>query len=199
MLADFVHKFVPGRLPVTALLLHGAGGDENDLVQVAKILAPGAAILSPRGKVMDQDSRRFFKLDRTDEAERRAELAQWVGETAKEHGLDVARLYALGYSNGATIAAGIMLEHAGTIAGGCLFRPRAVTPPAVMPSLAGAPVLISAGQNDELIPVDQPQATARVLTDAGARVDLVIQNAGHELTPADFSIARQWFARVMAL
>lgn len=196
-MAEFIHQFVPGKLPATVLLLHGSGGDENDLLPVARALAPGAALLSPRGKVVDRGMVRFFKVDRSDVKERAAELAEWIGAAAKEHGFDRARLYAFGYSNGANMAAALMLLHPGAIAGACLLRTRAAAQPEVLPALGGAQVLISAGQHDELIPCAEAEALAELLTQAGARVDLAIQNAGHDLTPADFSLAKQWFAKVL--
>jgi len=196
MLTEFIHKFVPGSLPVTVLLLHGSGGDENDLLPVARAIVPGAAFLSPRGKVVDQGLRRFFALDRSDVKERTAELAEWIGDAAKQYGIDPARLYALGYSNGANIAAASMLLYPGSIAGACLFRSRAMVSPEALPALEGTPVLISAGQSDHLITVEDAEALARLLTSAGARVDLAIQNAGHDLTPADFSLAKQWFGKL---
>ncbi|MGA2715651.1 MAG: alpha/beta hydrolase [Bryobacteraceae bacterium] len=197
MTVDFIHKFVPGSLPVTVLLLHGSGGDENDLLPVARVLVPGAAFLSPRGKVVDQGLRRFFALDRSDVKERAAELAEWIGEAAKQYRIDTARMYALGYSNGANIAAVLMLLHPGSIAGACLLRSRAMVDPETLPSLEGTPVLISAGQSDHLIKSEDAEALAKLLTNAGARVDLAIQNAGHDLTPADFSLAKQWFSKVV--
>ncbi len=197
MPVEFIHKFSPGRLPVTVLLLHGSGGDENDLLPVAKAVAPGAAFLSPRGKVIDRGLLRFFALDKSDARERTAELAQWIAEATVQYQIDPARLFAMGYSNGANVAAALMLLHPGVIAGACLLRTRAVVQPSELPVLAGAPVLISAGQHDELIPPEGAQALAELLTKAGARVDLAIQNAGHELTPADFSLAKQWFASVI--
>ena len=197
MPVEFIHKFVPGKLPVTVLLLHGSGGDENDLVPVARALVPGAAFLSPRGKVLEQGLRRFFLLDRSDVKERTAELAEWIGEAAQEYGIDPARMYALGYSNGANIAAALMLLYPVSIAGACLFRSTGTVSPEALPSLEGAPVLISAGQSDHLITVEDAEALARLLTSAGARVDLAIQNAGHDLTPADFSLAKQWFSKVV--
>jgi phospholipase/carboxylesterase len=90
-----------------------------------------------------------------------------------------------------------MLLHPGSIAGACLLRARTPVEPEVLPALAGAPVLISAGQHDELIPPEGGQELAELLTHAGARVDLAVQNAGHELTPADFSLAKQWFSKVL--
>jgi phospholipase/carboxylesterase len=196
MSSAFVHKFVSGRLPVTVLLLHGSGGDENDLFPVAGALMPGAAFLSPRGKAVDQGLTRFFAVDRHDVKERAAELAEWLSEAVKEYQIDVARFYALGYSNGANMAAALMLLHPGAIAGACLLRARPVCVPETQPQLNGAPVLISAGQTDHLIAPEGAEALAELLTSAGARVDLAIQNAGHDLTPADFSLAKQWFAKV---
>ena len=201
MAVDFIHKFVPGSLPVTVLLLHGSGGDENDLLPVARALVPGAAFLSPRGKVVDQGLVRFCALDRSDVKQRAAELAEWIGEVAKRYSIDTSRFYALGYSNGANIAAALLLLHPGTIAGACLLRSKAVVSTEdfqqAVPSLKGTPVLISAGQSDHLIPPEDAESLAKLLTNAGARVDLAIQNAGHDLTPADFSLAKQWFGKVL--
>jgi len=197
MAVEFIHRFAPGRLPVTVLLLHGSGGDENDLLPVARAIAPGAAFLSPRGRVMDRGLLRFFALDKSDVKERAAELAEWIAEAAAKYQIDAARLFALGYSNGANIAGALMLLHPGAIAGACLLRARKVVEPEVLPALPGTPVLISAGQHDELIPPEGAQELAELLTDSGARVDLAVQNAGHDLTPADFSLAKQWFGKVM--
>jgi phospholipase/carboxylesterase len=202
MINDFIHKFVPGPSPITVLLLHGTGGDENDLLPVARAVAPGAALLSPRGKVTAQVSGqtmvRFFGLDWSDVPERAAELAAWVGEAAANYGFDPAHVIALGYSNGASLAANLMLLHPGVLSGACLLRSRTILVPEHRANLNGAPVLISAGQSDHIIPVADAEALAKLLTEAGARVDLAIQNAGHELTPADFSLAKQWFSRFLA-
>ena len=197
MAVEFIHQFVPGRLPVTVLLLHGSGGDENDLLPVGRAVAPGAALLSPRGKNRDHGEARFCKLDRSDVRERAAELMAWVEQAAALYKLDPQRIYALGYSNGANIAAAAMLLHPGMIAAACLLRSKALVTPDALPELRGAPVLISAGQSDELIPAGEAEALAGLLTSAGARVDLAVQNAGHELTPADFSLVRQWFAKIL--
>ena len=196
MPTEFIHKFIPGKSPTAVLLLHGSGGDENDLLPVVRALAPGATLLSPRGRVVDQGLTRFFKLDASDAKERAGELAEWIAEAAKQYQIDCAHLYALGYSNGANMAAALLLLHPGVIAGACLLRTRAVVQPEELPALAGAPVLISAGQHDHLIAPGQGEALAELLTKAGARVDLAIQNAGHDLTPADFSLAKQWFSRL---
>src|SRR5579863_9640510 len=196
---DFVHKFVPGRSTVTLLLLHGSGGDENDLLPVAGALVPGAALLSPRGNVVQHGARRFFSypgpdgFDADEIRERVDELAEWLGRVA----VNANPLYALGYSNGANMAAALMLLRPGTIAGACLLRSRAVVTPAVLPDLTDVPVLISAGQTDHLIPPSDAEALGKLLTSAGARVDLAIQKAGNDLTPADFSLGKQWFSTLL--
>ncbi len=200
---DFIHKFTPGKLPVTVLLLHGSGGDEDDLLPIGKGLAPGAAFLSPRGNVVQNGMHRFFSFpgpdgfDREELIERAGDLAEWIGRMCDQYGIDASRLYALGYSNGANIAAALMLLHPGTLAGACLFRSRALAVPAVLPALNGAPVVISAGQTDHLIPAADSERLGRLLSEAGAKVDFVLQNAGHDLTPADFSLGKQWFARLL--
>lgn len=195
---DFIHRFIPGRLPITVLLLHGSGGDENDLIPIGSALAPGAALLSPLGKVVQQGARRFFSypgpqgFDANEVRQRVDELADWLAQMP----VDPKTLYALGYSNGAYMAAAMMLLRPGSIAGACLFRVRAAVTPDPLPNLNGAPVLISAGQNDPIVPATGAEHLAQLLTAAGARVDLAIQNADHDLTPADFSLAKQWFARL---
>jgi phospholipase/carboxylesterase len=200
---DFIHKFTPGKLPVTVLLLHGSGGDEDDLLPIAKALAPGAAFLSPRGNVVQNGIRRFFSFpgpdgfDREELIERAGDLEEWLGRMCADYGIDASRLYALGYSNGANIAAAVMMLHPGAIAGACLLRARALVVPEVLPALKDAPVVILAGQTDHLIPAADSERLGRLMSEAGAKVDFVLQNAGHDLTPADFSLAKQWFARLL--
>jgi len=203
-MAEFEHYFAPGTTGLTLLLLHGTGGDENDLVPVGRGLAPGAALLSPRGKVSEQGMLRFFSRpgpDGFDHAEirtRAGELAEWVRLSAERYGLDAKRIHGLGYSNGANMAAALMQVAPDLLAGACLLRARAILETAETCDLTGKSVLIAAGQSDAVIPVEGARELAETLRDAGANVDLVVQNAGHELTPADFNLGKQWFARFIA-
>ena len=204
MSTEFIHKFLPGKLPATILVLHGAGGDENDLLPVARALAPGAAFLSPRGKVLEDGGvRRFFArvspdvFDETEVRTRAAELAEWVGAAATQYGLDASRIYAMGFSNGASIAAAIMLLHPGVLAGGLLLRPRTILEPQEFPELKGAPVLVIAGDQDEKMPAGSAEKLARQLGRAGAAVEMAMLNSGHELTPQDFSLGKSWFGKML--
>jgi len=202
--SSFIHNFLPGKLPDTVLVLHGQGGDENDLLPVARALAPGAAFLSPRGKALENGAARFFSRvspDVFDEAEvraRTADLAEWIGAAAAQYRLDAAKIYALGFSNGASIAASTMLLHPGVLAGGLLLRPRTIVEPSEFPDLNGAPVLVIAGQQDDKMPAGAGEHLARLLGRAGAAVEMAMLDAGHELTPQDFSLGKNWFTKVLA-
>ena len=201
---EFVHRFVAGTVPLTILLLHGSGGDETDLLPIGKSLVPGAALLSPRGNVLEHGVRRFFPFpgpngfDHVEVAARVHELADWLVEAGARYGVEASRLYALGYSNGANMAAGLMLLRPGLVAGACLLRARLAVRADQLPELGGAPVLISAGQSDAIIPAADTELLARTLGDAGAKVDFVMQNAGHDLTPTDFSLVKQWFDKAIS-
>ena len=200
----FIHNFLPGTLLSTVLVLHGQGGDENDLLPVARALAPGAAFLSPRGKALERNEIRFFArasrdvFDETEVRTRTAELAEWVSAAVAQHSLDATKVYALGFSNGASIAASTMLLHPGVLAGGLLLRPRTIVEPAELPDLKGAPVLVIAGQQDQKMPTGASEHLARLLGRAGAGVEMAMLDAGHELTPQDFSVGKSWFTKVLA-
>ncbi len=178
--------------------MHGTGGDENDLLMIGKSLAPGANLLSPRGKVSERGANRFFArsghgvFDPAEIAERAAEFASWLSEAAAEYGFDQTKLYGLGYSNGANMIYATMLLHPGAIAGGVLLRPMVVLEPEPLPDLNGAPFLISAGDHDPLLPPGGTEALAELLTRAGARVEAAKHKADHNLTPDDFSITKYW-------
>jgi phospholipase/carboxylesterase len=199
----FIHNFLPGKLSSTVLVLHGHGGDENDLLPVARALAPGAAFLSPRGKALEAGAARFFArvspdvFDETEVRARTTELADWVRSAVTHYGLDAGRVYALGFSNGASIAASTMLLRPGVLAGALLLRPRAIVEPAPLPDLNGAPVLVTAGQRDEKMPAGAAEHLARLLGRAGATVEMAMLDSGHELTPQDFSLGKSWFTKVL--
>ncbi len=202
-MSDFIHQFVPGKLGCTVLVLHGQGGDENDLLPVARALAPGAAFLSPRGKALENGATRFFArvsqdvFDETEVRTRTAELAEWVGAAAARYGLDQTKIYALGFSNGASIAASTMLLHPGVLAGGLLLRPRSIIEPAELPDVNGAPVLVIGAAGDEKMPAGASEHLARLLGRAGAAVEMAMLDAGHDLTPQDFSVGKSWFSKVL--
>jgi predicted esterase len=196
----FVHRFLPGapNTPVL-LLLHGTGGDENDLLQLGEALLPGAARLSPRGKVLENGMPRFFRrlaegvFDLDDLRKRTHELADFVEAADKAYGLNGRRPIAVGFSNGANIAASTLLLRPETLGGALLIRPMVPLVPETLPDLGGVPVQINAGQVDPLVPPPQSEALAKLLTDAGANVKLHWIAGGHALTREDLDVGKEWF------
>lgn len=201
----FAHRFLPGEddSGVTLLLLHGTGGNEGDLIPLAKELAPTAAILSPRGKVSEHGAPRFFRrlaegvFDHEDLLFRTHELASFVEAAAEEYGFDVSKIIAVGYSNGANVAASTILLHPGLLRAAVLFRAMVPFEPEPAPDLAGMPVFLAAGRMDRMIPPENTKRLAEILTQAGADVDLRWRNVGHPLTYEEVGEAGEWISGVL--
>jgi phospholipase/carboxylesterase len=199
---DFTHRFVPGTRAdgLTLLLLHGTGGNEDDLLPLGGILAPGAALLSPRGRVLENGMPRFFRrlaegvFDHEDLLARTHELAAWVDAAAAHYGLDRGKVVAAGFSNGANVAASMMLLHPGSLAGGVLFRAMVPFEPEAPVDLGGVPVLLGAGRGDPIVPAANTERLAEILRAAGARVTLDWRPGGHALGRAEVEDAARWVA-----
>ncbi len=199
----FVHRFLPGGSSATLLLLHGTGGDENDLVALGRELAPEAAIVSPRGKVSEAGAARFFRrlaagvFDREDLLFRTHELAGFVEATAGEYGFDPSKLVAVGYSNGANVAASLMLLHPGLLRAAILFRAMVPFEPEETPDLSGMPVYLAAGRGDRMIPPENTERLAEILREAGADLDLRWRDVSHALTYEEVGEAKEWLSVVL--
>jgi predicted esterase len=190
-----IHRFEPGASPAL-LLLHGTGGDENDLLGLGRTLRPGAALLSPRGEVLENGMPRFFRrlapgvFDEHDLVRRADALAAFVGDRMREH--RITSIIAAGYSNGANIAAALLLLHPGLLAGAVLLRAMVPLRPPVLPPLAGVPVLLSAGREDPMIPAEGAGELAALLGEAGADLTVEWQDTGHNLNRSEIDRARAW-------
>ena len=197
---SFVHHYQPGKAPgsPTLLLLHGTGGNEQDLLPLAPELMPDAGVLSPRGQVLEHGMPRFFRrlaegvFDLEDLRLRTAELAEFVMAAARHYGFDAARVIAAGFSNGANIAASLVLLRPGVLHRAVLFRAMVPLVPDPLPSLPPTPVLVSNGRTDPIVPLAETDRLAALLRDAGAEVTLVWQAAGHHLVQEDLTRAREW-------
>ena len=195
------HRLVPAtaddKPPI--LLLHGTGGDENDLLPLGEAVAPGSALLSPRGKVLEAGMPRFFRrlaegvFDENDVRRRANELADFIQEAREVYGLRAP--IAVGFSNGANVAAALLQLRPEALAGAVLLR--AMVPLKEIPEvdLAGKPVLILSGAMDPMVPADNAARLAAMLEGVGASVDHRILPAGHGLTQADVSIAKTWLSQ----
>ncbi len=200
---DFIHRFEPGKDPAapTLLLLHGTGGDENDLLSLGRAISPGSALLSLRGKVLENGMPRFFRrlgegvFDLEDLHRRTAELAHFLGLAAHRYKFDFDSLIAVGFSNGANIAVSLLLSSPEKLAGAVLIRAMVPFVPATLPRLKGKRILLLSGQLDPIVHVQQPDELASTFRSAGADVTLHWEPTGHGLTEADVSISAKWLAR----
>jgi phospholipase/carboxylesterase len=198
----FVHRFVPATNPAeraTILLLHGTGGDENDLIPLGERVAPGAALLSPRGGVLENGAPRFFrriaegKFDPAEVRSRALELATFIRTALSHYGLDSSRVFALGFSNGANIASSVMFLEPDILSGAILLRPMVVFEPDGESDLSSRSVFIGAGRLDPIVPAEDPELLAEIFRRRGASVELSWQQSGHNLTPNDVREAVRWF------
>jgi predicted esterase len=184
----------------TLLLLHGTGGNEDDLLPLGRALARDAALLSPRGRVLEHGMPRFFRriaegvFDEDDVRRRADELAAFVTAATERNGLDARRVIAAGFSNGANIAAAVLLLHPGVLSAAILLRAMVPLEPDPLPKLAGTPVFLSSGRADPLVPVREAERLAALLERAGADVTLRFDDAGHTLGPAEVRAAHDWLA-----
>jgi phospholipase/carboxylesterase len=195
---DFAHEFVPGRSERTLLVLHGTGGNEHDLIPLGREIDPDAAILSPRGKILENGMPRFFRrlaegiFDEEDLRKRTHELAEFVGAAAKYYGFAADHVLAVGYSNGANIAASMLLLRPEILRAAVLFRAMVPLMPEKSPDLSSVRVWIGAGNQDPIIQTSETERLVELLRAAGADVTLRFSNAGHGLITVDVETARAW-------
>ena len=195
---DFIHEFVPGTSNRTLLLLHGTGGNERDLIPLGRELDPNAALLSPRGKVLENGMPRFFRrlaegvFDLEDLKYRTNELADFVAAAADIMDSPADNIVAVGYSNGANIAGSMLLLRPEILRAAILFRAMVPLVPDKMPDLSSVHVWIGAGNQDPIIAPSETQRLVRLLRSARADVTIRFFHAGHGLTSDEIEIAGRW-------
>jgi phospholipase/carboxylesterase len=198
---SFIHRYEPGTDPKRPplLLLHGTGGDENDLLGLGRTISAGSALLSPRGRILENGMPRFFRrlaegvFDEEDVRFRANELADFVGEARSAYGLEAP--VAVGFSNGANIAAAMLLLRPEALAGAALLRAMVPLSDAPQADLAGKRVLMISGAMDPIIPADNAKRLAASLLASGADVQHQMLPAGHNLSQTDLSLLVNWFGQ----
>jgi phospholipase/carboxylesterase len=200
----FIHHFLPGAATTpdapVLLLLHGTGGTENDLLNLGQSLYPGAPLLSPRGKELENGMPRFFRrlaegiFDEPNLIQRTHELAYFIGAAAAHYRFNAGKVVAVGYSNGANIAASLLLLRPGLLNGAVLLRGMTPLIPEHAPDLTGTSVFLASGRHDSLVPAQSVKTLSSLLHDAGADLTLEWADAGHQLTGPELQRATGWLA-----
>ena len=195
---NFIHQFIPGSSDRTLLMLHGTGGDEYEFLPVGREIDPSAALLSPRGQVDEGGHLRFFRrlaegvFDLEDLKRRTDDLVDFIEAAARHYGFDRSKLVAVGYSNGANIAANLLLQRPGVLQNAILLRAMAPIVPDKLPDLSGVRVWLAGGKEDDIIPPGDTQRLADILSSAGAEVTAQFFDAGHGLTNFELVLAQRW-------
>lgn len=195
------HIFQKGTNPnkPTLLLLHGTGGTEQDLLPLAEMIDKEANMLSVRGNVLENGMPRFFKrlaegvFDKEDLILRTKELNDFLDEAAEKYAFDRNNIVAVGYSNGANIAASLMFHYQDALRGGSLHHPMVPRRGITLPNLSGKKVFISAGTNDPICPAQESEDLKALLEDAGANVEIHWEDRGHQLTINEVKAAQEWY------
>jgi predicted esterase len=199
---DFLHEFVHGNSNRTLLLLHGTGGNERDLIPLGRELDPNSSLLSPRGKILEDGMPRFFRrlaegvFDLEDLKTRTNELADFVAAAVRHYKLSAEHIVGVGYSNGANIAASMLLLRPEIMHAAILFRTMLPLVPDKLPDLSSVRIWIGAGDQDPIIPTSETQRLVEILRSAGADVTIRVFHAGHGLTNGEIDAAGQWLTNL---
>jgi phospholipase/carboxylesterase len=209
----FIHRFIPSnrkeamaKTPLaTLLLLHGTGGNEEDLIPLGHEIAPEAAILSPRGKVLEAGMPRFFRrlaegvFDIEDLKFRTNELADFIENASKLYSFDLEYMIAVGYSNGANIASSLLLLRPEILSAAILFRPMVPFIPDTLQNLISKNILICAGEWDPIVPRQNTEKLLDIFKKAHTNVSIYWQKSGHELGQEEILTAKEWLSHHISL
>lgn len=200
---NLIHKYIPSKDPSnrnTLLLLHGTGGNESSLIPISEIILPDAAVISPRGNVVENGMPRFFRrisegvFDLEDLKLRTQELASFIKATAKTYKIESNDIVAVGYSNGANIASSVILTYPDLISQAVLYHPMIPFAPTSPPDLTDTKILITAGTNDPIVSSNGTNDLKVMFESCGADVDIYWHDMGHNLTDEELNITRKFLS-----
>ena len=186
---------------LTLVLFHGTGGNGEDLIFLGNELESTASILSPRGKVLENGMMpRFFRrlsegvFDMEDLRFRTHELAEFIQKCSLHYKFDLRKTIAVGFSNGANIAASILLLHPDIFQGAILFRAMVPLIPNPLPNLLTKKILLSASLNDPIVSRSETEDLYNLFQKTNANITLKWQQSSHNLIQGDILVARRWIS-----
>lgn len=198
------HLFEKGKDPSkpTLLLLHGTGGNESDLLPLAGKIDEEASVLSVRGNILENGMPRFFRrlaegiFDEEDLVYRTKELNQFLDEASQKYAFDRENVIAIGYSNGANIAASLLFHYQDALKAAILHHPMVPRRGIGLPDLSGKKVFIAAGKNDSICSPEESLDLQSLLEKANAEVQIHWGNKGHQLTFEEVETAAKWYQNI---
>ncbi|OMP68217.1 alpha/beta hydrolase [Domibacillus epiphyticus] len=195
------HIFQQGKNECVLLMLHGTGGTERDLLPLAEAIDSNASVLSVRGNVLENGMPRFFRrlaegvFDEEDLLFRTKELNEFLHDAAEEHGFNRESIIAIGYSNGANIAASLLFHYEKALKAAILHHPMVPRRGIELPSLTGVPIFMAAGENDPICPSQETIDLQQLLDGAGADTTIHWEQNGHMLTGTEVQAAANWYKK----
>jgi predicted esterase len=185
---------------LTLVLLHGTGGNEEDLIFLGKKIEPNASVLSPRGKVLENGLPRFFRrlsegvFDLEDLRIRSHELADFIQKCSLHYKFDLENTIAIGFSNGANISVSMLFLRPEVLQGTILFRAMVPFIPDPLPNLSSKKILLSAGLEDPIVSRNETENLFRLFQKTNAIITLKWQPSSHNLIQEDILVAKPWIS-----
>ena len=201
----FIHNFIEPKegADMVLFLLHGTGGTENDLIPLGREINKSAAILSPRGKILENGSPRFFRrlaegvFDIDDLKFRTGELSDFIEKASDFYKFGLQSVVAIGYSNGANMAASLLLLRPKVVSAAILFRPMVPLVPEILPDLSTKNIFVSGGLYDPIVPKVETERLVVLFKKCGANIFVNWENSGHELRTEEITVARNWLSNLL--
>lgn len=194
--------YIKGSNSNLLIMLHGTGGDEKSLIEVAKYIDQNASVLGIKGNVSENGINRFFRrfrpgvFDIDNLIEETKNLYGFISEFIKENGFTEDNIVIIGYSNGANIL-GSMLYHYGKISNGAvLMHPMIPIKKFPVANQNEGKILITSGINDPLVSNSETNELVNILSQAGGEVIHLSFSEGHSLSLTELNEIKKWYNKL---
>lgn len=180
------------------ILLHGVGGNETNLLEVANAFDPDVLVVLPRGPLQLAPGQFGWfrvafgangpKIDPDEAESSRQTLIRFIAQMEANYGLATGSTVIAGFSQGGIMSASVALSAPEQVCGFGILSGR------ILPELAehlasrerltSLQAYISHGELDNTLPVSWAQRAEQWLTELGVSFESQRYAAGHTLTTA---------------